>query len=69
MSFPGNDLTIDAWNSVDLKNHVPGVSLDDMSLYYLIDSTKSIWFGYWIYDYDFYPSGADMGPAEEGLVM
>ena len=69
MSFPGNDLTIDAWNSVDLKNHVPGASLlDDIEpSTYLIDSTKSIWFGYWIYDYDFYPSGADMGPAEEGL--
>ena len=39
MSFPGNDLTIDAWNSVDLKNHVPGASLlDDIEpSTYLID--------------------------------
>ena len=69
LSFPGNDLVLNAWNSTELKNHVAGFDLDqDINpSTYTIDSTKSIWFGYWIYNYDNYPSGADVGPAHEGL--
>ena len=69
LSFPGNDLVLNAWNSTELKNHVAGFDLDqDINpSTYTIDSTKSIWFGYWLYNYDNYPSGADVGPAHEGL--
>ena len=69
MSSPGEALMINFWNTVTLKDHVPGYELeqDIEPSTYTIDSTKSIWFGYWIYDYDLYPSGADMGPANEGL--
>tara|TARA_X000001036_G_scaffold152913_2_gene145162 strand:+ start:7155 stop:8918 length:1764 start_codon:yes stop_codon:yes gene_type:complete len=69
LSFPGDDLVLNAWNSIELKDHVSGFDLDqdiDPSTY-TIDSTKSIWFGYWVYNYDNFPSGADVGPANEGL--
>jgi len=58
-----------AWNTMELKDHVPGYSLEndiDPSTH-LVDSTKTLWFGYWLYDYVLYPSGADVGPANEGL--
>ena len=58
-----------AWNTMELKNHVPGYSLEndiDPSTH-LVDSTKTLWFGYWLYDYVLYPAGADVGPANEGL--
>ena len=69
LSSPGDVLELNVWNTVELKNHIPGASLleDIDPSTYVIDSTKSIWFGYWIYNYDLYPSGADMGPANEGL--
>ena len=69
MSYPGNVLELNTWNTVELKDHVAGYNLeqDIQPSSYTIDSTKSIWFGYWIYNYDNYPSGADSGPANEGL--
>ena len=69
LSSPSTDLILNAWNATELKNHVAGFDLDqDINpSTYTIDSTKSIWFGYWLYNYDLYPSGADVGPANEGL--
>ena len=58
-----------AWNTMELKNHVQGYSLEndiDPSTH-IVDSTKTLWFGYWLYDYVLYPAGADVGPANEGL--
>ena len=57
------------WHSVDLKDHIPGVTLinDIEPSTYHIDSTKTLWFGYWLTDYTGFPSGADIGPAHEGL--
>ncbi len=69
LSFPGDDLVQLAWNTVELKDHVSGYSLED-DIYpstYIIDSTKTLWFGYWMYDYNLFPAGADVGPATEGL--
>ena len=45
LSFPGDDLVQLAWNTVELKDHVPGYSLED-DIYastYIIDSTKTLW--------------------------
>lgn len=57
------------WKTIGLNNHVPGTSLEndiEPSSYH-IDSTKTIWFGYWLYNYTGFPAGADVGPAHEGL--
>jgi len=58
-----------SWRTVDLKDHVPGSSLEEdiEPSSYTIDSTKHLYFGYVMYDYPGYPGGADTGPALEGL--
>ena len=57
------------WKTIGLNNHVPGSSLENdiQPSSYHIDSTKTIWFGYWLYNYTGFPAGADVGPAHEGL--
>ena len=58
-----------SWRTVDLKDHVPGSSLENdiQPSSFTIDSTKHLYFGYVMYDYPGYPGGADTGPALEGL--
>ena len=61
-----------SWKVHTLYNHVPGTSSNpfendvDLSTF-RIDSTKTLWYGYTVSDYQPYPAGSDVGPALEGL--
>ena len=61
-----------SWKVHTLYNHVPGTSSNpfendvDLSTF-RIDSTKILWYGYTVSDYQPYPAGSDVGPALEGL--
>ena len=61
--------SLNAWNSFGLNDHVPGTTLDNdiQPSSYRIDSTKTIWFGYWLFNYIDFPAGADVGPANDSL--
>ena len=69
LSLSDNTTMAGAWNTIELKDHVPGYSLENdiQPSSYIIDSTKTLWFGYWMYDYIDFPAGADTGPANESL--
>ena len=69
LSLSDNTTIAGAWNTIELKDHVPGYSLENdiQPSSYVIDSTKTLWFGYWMYDYIDFPAGADTGPANESL--
>ncbi|MBT4250695.1 T9SS type A sorting domain-containing protein [bacterium] len=69
VSFSENTAFENEWNTIQLKNHVPGQSIENdvIPSTYEIDSTKTLWFGYWLYDYVNFPAGADIGPANESL--
>ena len=61
-----------SWKIHALYNHVPGTSSNpfenDVELStFRIDSTKTLWYGYTVSDYQPYPAGSDVGPALEGL--
>ena len=60
------------WKVHELFNHVEGTSSDPFvndtePSTYRIDSTKTLWYGYTVFDYQPYPGGADSGPALEGF--
>ena len=60
------------WKVHELFNHVEGTSSDPFindtePSTYRIDSTKTLWYGYTVFDYQPYPGGADSGPAIEGF--
>ena len=60
------------WKVHELFNHVEGTSSDPFvndtePSTYRIDSTKTLWYGYTVFDYQPYPGGADGGPALEGF--
>ena len=61
--------SLNAWNSFGLNDHVTGSTLDNdiEPSSYIIDSTKTIWFGYWLFNYIDFPAGADVGPANDSL--
>ena len=61
--------SLNAWNSFGLNDHVTGSTLDNdiQPSSYRIDSTKTIWFGYWLFNYIDFPAGADVGPANDSL--
>ena len=61
--------SLNAWNSFGLNDHVTGSTLDNdiQPSSYKIDSTKTIWFGYWLFNYIDFPAGADVGPANDSL--
>ena len=61
--------SLNAWNSFGLNDHVNGSTLDNdiQPSSYRIDSTKTIWFGYWLFNYIDFPAGADVGPANDSL--
>jgi len=66
---PGSEnLTPNDWNYVDLTNFETGTAWEDMiePSTFTIDSTKDLWFGYWMYYYTGNPSGLDNGPANNG---
>ena len=72
LSAPVIDQTnasLNAWNSFGLNDHVTGSTLDNdiQPSSYKIDSTKTIWFGYWLFNYIDFPAGADVGPANDSL--
>ena len=69
LSLSDNNTIAGAWNTIELKDHVSGYSLENdiQPSSYVIDSTKTLWFGYWMYDYIDFPAGADTGPANESL--
>jgi hypothetical protein len=69
ISLSENTAFTNDWNTIVLKNHVPGISIENDVLpsSFRIDSSKTIWFGYWMYDYVNFPAGADAGPANEAL--
>ena len=61
-----------SWKTHELFNHVEGTSSnpfenDTEPSTFRIDSTKTLWFGYTVFDYQPYPGGSDSGPALEGL--
>ena len=69
LSFSDNTLNQMEWNVIEMKDHIPGYSIENdiQPSSYIIDSTKTIWFGYWLYEYSGFPSGSDTGPADESL--
>ena len=63
---------LNTWKVHELFNHVEGTSSDPFvndtePSTYRIDSTKTLWYGYTVFDYQPYPGGADSGPALEGF--
>ena len=69
ISYADSSVNQMQWNVIEMKDHVPGYSLlnDVQPSSYLIDSSKTIWFGYWLDEYSGFPSGASPGPAIESL--
>ena len=69
ISYADSSVNQMQWNVIEMKDHVPGYSLlDDVQpSSYSIDSSKTIWFGYWLDEYSGFPSGASPGPAIESL--
>ena len=58
LSLSDNTTIAGAWNTIELKDHVPGYSLENdiQPSSYVIDSTKTLWFGSWMYDYIDFPA-------------
>ncbi|MDA9594532.1 T9SS type A sorting domain-containing protein [bacterium] len=68
VSLTDGNLIQNDWNYIDLTTFQPGIAWEQMlePSSYTIDSTKDLWYGYYVSFFDGNPIGMDNGPANLG---
>ena len=68
VSLGDQNLTLNDWNYVNLTTFQPGITWENMvePSTYQIDSTKDLWYGYYVRNFSGDPVGMDNGPANLG---